>query len=97
MGELVTGCFAGREPERIRMEQLFADLLDDYRLNGRKSLAHAKSRIDLHLVPSLVHVRAAEFTSDQIKRYVANRRSEKAADATINNLNYARNWSLARI
>ncbi len=29
-------------------------------------------------------MRAAEFTSDQIKRYVANRRSEKAADATIN-------------
>src|SRR2546430_1418509 len=84
MGEIATGRFAGREPERIRIDALLADLLDDYRMNNRKSLPHAISRVDRHLVPGLGHVRAADFTSDHIKQYVAHRRAEGAANATIN-------------
>jgi len=84
MGEVATGRFSGRDPERIRLEQLFLDLLEEYRLNGRRSLVTTKSRINLHLAPNLGRLRAAEFTSDHIKRYIAQRRAEEAANATIN-------------
>src|SRR5258705_54707 len=41
-GDVVTGRYAGREPERSRLEQLFTDLLDDYRRNGRKRLGELR-------------------------------------------------------
>src|SRR5712691_11906220 len=70
-GEVVTGRFAGLEPERIRLKQLFAEVLDDYRLNERSSTGHVERRLKLHLLPKFGEIRAAEFGTSHVKRYKA--------------------------
>jgi hypothetical protein len=50
-GEIVTGKFGGLEPERIRLKQLFDEVVEDYRLNERSSLGHLERRLKLHLCP----------------------------------------------
>lgn len=72
-GEIVTGKFAGLTPERIRMADLFQDLLDDYRINRRRSLSELESRLTNHLLPFFGSLRAADFTTHLVKRYRAKR------------------------
>lgn len=83
-GEIVTGRFAGLTPERIRLSDLFDDLVEDYRINRRASLPHMESRLKNHLRPALETVRVADFTTHLVKRYRAKRLEAGAAPATIN-------------
>lgn len=83
-GEVVTGKFAGLAVERIRMAELFNDVVDDYKTNGRRSLTQLESRLKNHLRPAFGEIRAAEFSTGDIKRYVARRKREDASNATIN-------------
>jgi integrase len=84
LGELATGRFAGLGPERTRMDELFDDLLEDYRLNGRKSLVQTESRIRVHLRPAFGALRVADLSTHAIKRYIAGRLHDGAAHATVN-------------
>jgi integrase len=84
MGEMVSGKFAGLAIERIRMQELFDDLVEEYRLNQRASIVHLRSRLRLHLVPAFGSVRAAELSTTHVKAYTAKRQRAGAANATIN-------------
>jgi len=84
MGEIVTGKFAGLAVERIRMQSLFDDLLEDYRVNQRASIIQLRSRLKLHLVPAFGAIRVSEFSTNHVKKYVANRLHAGAKNATIN-------------
>ena len=84
LGEIVSGKFAGLGPERVRMTELFDDVVEDYRDCERRSVDDLSSRLRIHLVPFFGEVRAADFTSQHVKRYVAQRRREAAQNATIN-------------
>jgi integrase len=79
-GEIVTGRFAAGI-DRIRMNELFDDLLEDYQLNGRRSLVQLQSRLK-NLRPAFGQIRAAEFSTSHIKRYIAKRAAK--AHSTIN-------------
>jgi integrase len=83
-GEIVTGKFAGLAPERIRVSSLIDLVIEDYTDNHRRSTTDAKLRAERHLRPRLGEIRAADFGSQQIKRYIADRRRADAANATIN-------------
>jgi integrase len=83
-GEIVTGKFAGLAPERVRISALLDLVVADYEEYGRNSAADVKWRMNKHVKPALGDLRAAEFESHQTKRYVSDRRSAGAADATIN-------------
>lgn len=83
-GEIVTGRFAGLGPERVRMADLFEDLVDDYRINRRNSIGQLKSRLKKHLLPTFGQMRAADFTTHDVKRYRARRLDAGAEPATIN-------------
>jgi len=83
-GEVVTGKFAGLTVERIRMAELFNDVVEDYVIKGRRSLAQLESRLKNHLRPAFGEIRAAEFSTGNIKRYIARRRHDEASNATIN-------------
>src|SRR5215831_18116649 len=84
LGEVVTGRFAGLTPERIRIQDLTADVIQDYADNDRSSVAHVERRLRLHISPVLGETRAADFGTSEIRRYIAKRRREKAANASIN-------------
>ena len=83
-GEVVTGRFAGLGPERTRMSDLFADVLEDYRLQKRASTDDVANRIRVHLNPAFGETRASDLSTQDLKRYVSTRRDAQAADATIN-------------
>lgn len=83
-GEIVTGKFGGLGPERVRMAELFADVVEDYRDNKKGSLENVEGRLKNHLIPAFGQIRAADFSTAQVKRYIENRRNEDAANASIN-------------
>jgi integrase len=83
-GEIVTGKFAGLRPERITFRELSPEILDDYRMNAKRTLAHVQRRLTLHLLPALGDIRAANFTTAHIRKYIADRQRSKASNASIN-------------
>jgi hypothetical protein len=96
-GEVVTGKFAGLGPERIKIGELLDDVETDYRDNARTSLPQLLSRLK-RLKPAFGSIRAADFSSDHVKRYRAKRLAEEAKRAAINREIevLARAWSLAQ-
>lgn len=68
-------------------EVTFSDLRDvvetDYKVNGKKSLDRVQLAFD-HLEDHFKGTRAVDLTTDRVKRYIAARQDEGAANATIN-------------
>jgi integrase len=84
LGEIATGKFAGLGPERIRMADLFDDVVKDYQENDKDTTKDLQGRLKNHLSPFFGEIRAADFSSQHVRRYIAERRAEKAENATIN-------------
>ena len=84
LGEIVSGKFSGLEPERIQIRRLTDLVIQDYKENGKKTLSGVESKLELHILPQFGNVRVADFGTQHIRRYVALRKQEKAANATIN-------------
>lgn len=84
VGEIVTGKFLVLGPERIRLAELFQDVIEDYEATDRRTISDVRSRLKNHLSPFFDEIRAAEFSTQHVKRYVAKRRKEEAQNATIN-------------
>jgi len=83
LAEIETGQFRGPELERVRFDDLAADLGNDYATNQRKSAVRNARSIG-HLKSFFGGWRAVDITTDQVRRYIARRQSEGAANATIN-------------
>jgi integrase len=66
------------------MDELFDDLVADYKVNGRKTLPHLLSRLRLHLRPAFGKVRATALNTCRLKHYMAARLESEAAPATVN-------------
>lgn len=83
-GEIAVGRFTGLAPERIRISELIELVIADYRDTRKRSIQEVKWRAERHVKPLLGEIRAADFGTQQIKRYVSDRRKVEASDATIN-------------
>jgi integrase len=77
------GLYCGPLPTKVTFETLAEDLLNDYRINRRRTIKDAESRLDLHLRPYFGNYLASAITTDMAKEYVLLRRSQGAADGTI--------------
>ena len=84
LAEIRAGTFVGPQVHRIKIKELAKDLIDEYQINGRKSLDDLKARWKLHLEPYFAHLRTEDVTSTAINRYVANRQTAGAANGTVN-------------
>lgn len=84
LGEIVTGNFV--RPERMTMRELFQLVVDDYTARDHRSLYYVKLRIDTHLAPAVGKIRATEFGSEDVERYLRRRRNgeHRPANATLN-------------
>ncbi len=82
LAEVTTATYIPRE--NIWLDDLFSDLLEEHRVNGRKSTSDVEARWRLHLSPFFTRRRAADVTTDHVRRYICHRQQEGAENATIN-------------
>jgi integrase len=83
LAEIGQGRLVGPDVERTTYEQLDQGLVDDYQMNGRKSLGRMKTAL-AHLRHFFRLYRAVEITTDRITTYVVKRQEAGAAAATVN-------------
>jgi integrase len=83
-GEVAAGLYLGLKPERVRFQELSELVVDDYIRNEKASLSWVQRRLKLHLLPALGNIRAADFGSSHIHRYIDQRRKENASTGSIN-------------
>src|SRR5215475_10494204 len=55
LGQLAEGRYTGPAAERVTFEELAEGLLNDYRVNGKRSLPDTEARVRLHLRPFFGH------------------------------------------
>ena len=82
-GRIAEGKIPALKIERILFDELAEDLINDYKINGRKSLRRLKGSIK-HLNKWFERIRAVDITTDRIKMYIAERLEEEASNGTIN-------------
>ncbi len=81
-GQIEEGRFPGLRIERISFYELAQDFLNDYTLNGKKSLAKAKRSVE-HLKEYFSGVKAVDITTDRIEAYII-RKQKDLSNASIN-------------
>ena len=82
LGDMVTGKFAGLQPERVKIKQLTELVLQEYKENGKSSVADVESRLRLHLLPEVGAIRVADFgpsTFADTSRCASSRRQQTRA------------------
>ena len=82
VAEMETGTYTGRIAKRVTVGDLLDDVLKDYEVNGQ-FLERANTSVK-HLAPFFGEIRAARVETKTLNVYVTQRRSEAAANATIN-------------
>jgi integrase len=83
------GAIANGEPitpkvGRVTFTDAAADVVLDYKTNGKRSLADLECRIDKHLTPFFGKRRLADITTPLIRQFIAARQEAKASAGEIN-------------
>jgi hypothetical protein len=83
LGQIAEGRFFGLRPERVKFEDLAEDFVNDYRINGKRSLDKAQRSVR-HLQGFFGGMRAVDITTDKVRTYIADRQDEGVSNAEIN-------------
>lgn len=78
LGEIGRGRLIGPDAERTTFEEMKSMLLNDYMVNGRKSLRRVESALT-HLEAAFGTSRALDITPDRISAYIRNRQESESA------------------
>ena len=81
-GQVVENRFPGLRVEKVRYEELAEDFLNDYRVNGKKSIERAEMSLK-RLETYFKGMRAIDITTDRIKAYILQRQEEGAENGTL--------------
>ena len=82
-GQVVENRFPGLRVEKVRYEELARDFINDYRVNGKKSIGRAERSLK-HLKGYFEGMRAIDISTDRIRAYILKRQEEEAANSTVN-------------
>jgi integrase len=82
-GEISDGKIPGVYFDRIKFNDLADDFLNDYRINGKKSLPRAERSVS-HLKAAFDGAKITAITSPRINLYIQQRISDGAENATVN-------------
>jgi integrase len=87
--KLREGAIAKGEPVsprlgRVTFQDGATDVVNDYKVNGKRSLDDLQRRIDLHLTPFFGNRRLSDITTAQVRAFVAKRLEAKASAGEIN-------------
>lgn len=83
LAEAAQGKNVGPQVDRTAFEDLALMLVNDYRANGRRSLASVERRLK-RLREFFGLYKARDITSDRVVAYIAHRQEQKALPSTIN-------------
>jgi hypothetical protein len=83
LGEIVTGNFIGPDAERVTVAELADDVVTDYKVNEQDSLDKAE-RSAKRIKEFFGNARAHSVKGDSVKKFIAKRQADGAANATIN-------------
>lgn len=75
---------ANATTQSINFGQLSEDLLNEYRINNRKSFKWLGRRIELHLTPFFHDLPLSQITTERARAYIAKRQDDGASNGTIN-------------
>lgn len=76
-GDIERGLPVSPANDRLKWEDATADVVNDYTVNGKRSLAHVQRRITKHLTPYFGGRRMAHISTADVRAYVVHRQSEK--------------------
>ena len=82
LAEVETKIFTPRTNTKI--DELIADMLHEYRREGRKTSRDVQARWKDHLQPFFARLKADDLNTDLVRRYCAKREAEEASGPTIN-------------
>ncbi len=82
-GQIAGGNFPGLRVEKILFDELAQDLINDYMLNGKKTLDRVELSLK-HLNAHFSGMRTSNISTDYIQRYIIKRQEEGAENGTIN-------------
>jgi integrase len=83
-GDIVRGLPVSPRTNRVTFDELAADVVTDYKVNGKKSIDDQQTRFDLHLLPFFGGWRAAAITPARVREYIMHRQTEQASNGSIN-------------
>jgi integrase len=83
LGQISEGRFFGLRPERVTFDDLAKDFVNDYRINGKRSLDKAERSVR-HLHGFFAGMRAVAITTDQVRTYIGERQNEGVSNGEIN-------------
>ena len=69
---------------RIMFQELANDVINDYKMNRKRSLRDIETRLKLHILPVFSSRRASSITTADIRQYVVARQAAQASNAQIN-------------
>jgi integrase len=69
---------------KITFDDAADDLLNDYKVNNKRTYEHADRRLTLHLKPAFTGKRLLSISTAAIRAYAAARQTAGAANATVN-------------
>jgi integrase len=82
-GQIQLGTFPGLKVDKTTFDELKDDLVNEYKMNDRKSLRRVELAIS-HLKGYFEGWKAKNITTDQIRAYIVKRQEKGASNASIN-------------
>jgi hypothetical protein len=77
-----SGRLVGPDADKTTFEDMVTMLLDDYKLNGRKSATRVETAL-VHLREFFAFARVPDIISDRVSAFIRGRQEAEAAPATI--------------
>lgn len=75
-GDVAKGVPLTAKIGQLRVDEALRDVITDYRINGKRSLAVVERRVEKHLLPYFAGRRMAAITTADVRKYVAQRQAE---------------------
>ncbi len=83
-GDAVRGLPVSAKVGQLRLEEAAEDLFNDYRTNGKRSLADVRRRVEKHLKPFFRNRRMTAITTVDVRAFTATRQVANASNGEIN-------------
>jgi|WetSurMetagenome_2_1015567.scaffolds.fasta_scaffold00348_22 integrase len=82
-GEIQAGTFSGLQVKRITISELLDDVVNDYKVNKKRSLDRLELSVK-HILGYFDGCKAADISSTAIQKYILHRQAQGAENGTIN-------------